>query len=107
MDDLWLTDDEQRLWRDWLAVSSLLPAALHRALHADAGLSLPDFDVLVVLSETDGARLRVSELAAALTWERSRASHHLSRMERRGLVTREECEDDGRGWFVEIGRAHV
>ena len=63
----WLTPAEQAIWRDWLAVTSLLPAALHRAVHADAGLSLPDLDVLVLLSETDGARLRVSELARALT----------------------------------------
>ncbi|GAA4108747.1 MarR family transcriptional regulator [Nocardioides fonticola] len=101
----WLSPDEQAIWRDWLAVTSLLPAALQRALHADAGLSLPDFDVLVLLSETDGGRLRVSELARALTWERSRASHHLSRMEKRGLVAREECEDDGRGWFVVLTAA--
>lgn len=104
----WLSPDEQTVWRDWLAVTSLLPAALQRALHADAGLSLPDLDVLVLLSETDGARLRVSELARALTWERSRASHHLARMEKRGLVGREECADDGRGWFVvltDTGRA--
>lgn len=96
----WLSPAEQAVWRDWLAVSTLLPAALQRALQHDAGLSLPDFDVLVLLSETDGERLRVSELARALTWERSRASHHLSRMEKRGLVAREECEDDGRGSFI-------
>jgi DNA-binding MarR family transcriptional regulator len=44
--------------------------------------------------------VRVSALAAALGWERSRLSHHVTRMERRGLVAREECGDDGRGAFV-------
>ena len=47
---------------------------------ADAGLSLPDFDVLVQLTEADDGRLRVSELARALGWERSRLSHHVARM---------------------------
>src|SRR5688572_2840237 len=104
----WLTEEEQQLWRAWLALGSALPAALHRELQADAGLSLPDFDVLVQLSESADGRLRVSDLARALGWERSRLSHHVGRMERRGLVTREECVDDGRGAFVVLtsgGRA--
>lgn len=96
----WLSAEEQHLWRAWLALGSALPAALHRELQADAGLSLPDFDVLVQLSESAEGRLRVSELARVLGWERSRLSHHVGRMERRDLVAREECEDDGRGAFV-------
>lgn len=96
----WLSAEEQRLWRGWLALASALPAVLHRELQADAGLSLPDFDVLVQLSESDDGRLRVSELARSLAWERSRLSHHVARMERRRLVAREECADDGRGAFV-------
>jgi DNA-binding MarR family transcriptional regulator len=106
----WLTDEEQQLWRAWLALGSALPAALHRELQADAGLSLPDFDVLVQLSESADGRLRVSELARSLGWERSRLSHHVGRMERRGLLTREECVDDGRGAFVVLtarGRAAI
>ena len=96
----WLSAQEQHLWRSWLALGSALPAALHRELQADAGLSLPDFDVLVQLSESADGRLRFSELARALGWERSRLSHHVARMERRDLVVREECVDDGRGAFV-------
>ena len=98
----WLSAEEQRLWRGWLALTSALPAVLHRELQADAGLSLPDFDVLVQLSETGDGRLRVSELARSLAWERSRLSHHVARMERRRLVVREECPDDGRGAFVAL-----
>jgi len=99
-DSPWLSDEQQMVWRSWLAVSAGLPAALHRQLAADSGLSLPDFDVLVQLSESSEGRLRVTELARALTWERSRVSHHLTRMQKRGLVAREECADDGRGAFV-------
>ena len=52
------------------------------------------------LTESDDGRLRVSELARLLGWERSRLSHHVTRMERRGLVARDDCVDDGRGAYV-------
>jgi DNA-binding MarR family transcriptional regulator len=97
----WLSAKQQRVWRRWLAANAHLPAALHRELRAD-GLSLPDFEVLVQLTESPEGRVRVTDLARALSWEKSRASHHLTRMERRGLVRREECCDDGRGAFVAL-----
>jgi DNA-binding MarR family transcriptional regulator len=96
----WLDDRQQQAWRAWLAMGSRLPAALNRQLQRDSDLSLQDFDVLVQLTDVEDGRVRVSALAAALGWERSRLSHHVTRMERRGLVAREECGDDGRGAFV-------
>jgi DNA-binding MarR family transcriptional regulator len=109
-DSPWLTEKQQRVWREWLAMNARLPAALHRQLQSDSGLSLQDFDVLVRLTDTPGARVRILPLANALGWERSRLSHHVKRMEGRGLVEREECVDDGRGAFVvltEQGRAAI
>jgi len=106
----WLDDRQQQAWRAWLAMGSRLPAALNRQLQRDSDLSLQDFDVLVQLTDTEEGRVRVSGLAAALGWERSRLSHHVTRMERRGLVVREECGDDGRGAFVVLtpeGRAAI
>jgi DNA-binding MarR family transcriptional regulator len=93
----WLDAQQQHAWRGYLRMQSRLSARMHRELQADAGLSLGDFDVLVALSEAPGRRLRPFELAAVLEWEKSRLSHHVRRMEQRELVTREECEDDGRG----------
>jgi DNA-binding MarR family transcriptional regulator len=115
----WLTPDQQEVWRGWLAMSAQLPIALHRQLQEESGLSLPDVDILVQLTEAApeaGApggpagegKVRVGDLASALHWERSRVSHQVRRMEARGLVTREECPDDGRGNFVVLtpaGRA--
>ena len=98
----WLSSTEQRTWRRWLRLNALLPAVLHRELQSDAGLSLPDFEVLVQLTDNPEGRVRVTELARGLHWERSRASHHLTRMERRGLIRREECADDGRGAWVTL-----
>ncbi|MDO9397139.1 MAG: MarR family transcriptional regulator, partial [Herbiconiux sp.] len=85
-DDPWLSDDQQHAWRHWIALSTALPAALNRQLQEGSGLSLTDYDVLVALSEIPRGRLRVGDLASALGWERSRVSHHVRRMEGRGLV---------------------
>jgi len=63
---------------------------------------MPDYEVLVHLTDNPEGWLRVSELAGLLQWERSRVSHHIKRMERRGLVERVECSVDGRGAFVWI-----
>lgn len=96
----WLDEREQRAWRGYLAMQSRLQARLNRRLQDDSGLSLTDFDVLVALTDRDEVRMRVHELADTLQWERSRLSHQLSRMQRRGLLEREDCEDDARGAFV-------
>jgi DNA-binding MarR family transcriptional regulator len=106
----WLTADEQRTWRAYLRAGTLLSARLNRQLQADSGLSLAEYEVLVQLSETPGGRLRPSRLGQALNWEQSRLSHLLSRMARRGFVTREECPGDGRGALVvltDAGRAAI
>jgi DNA-binding MarR family transcriptional regulator len=106
----WLSAHEQRVWRGWLRLNAELSATLQREMQDDAGLSMPDFGVLVHLTDSPDGRVRVTDLARLLLWERSRVSHHVTRMERRGLVTREECAEDGRGAFVAVtpaGRAAI
>lgn len=98
----WLDEREQHAWRGYLAMHAHLTARLHRALQAEAGLSLSDFDVLVQLTDRPEPRMRVTELAEALQWEKSRLSHHLARMQRRGLVCREQCPDDARGAYIAL-----
>src|SRR3954453_5536842 len=96
----WLTDDEQRAWRGLVQMTSGLDARLQRELQQSSGLSLADYDVLVLLTEAPDGRLRMFELVDDLQWEQSRLSHHVARMQRRGLVAREECTTDKRGAFV-------
>jgi DNA-binding MarR family transcriptional regulator len=96
----WLDEREQRAWRGYLAMQSRLQARLSRQLQSDADMSLADFDVLVALTDRPDVQVRVLELAETLRWEKSRLSHHLARMQRRGLIDRQECPDDGRGAFV-------
>lgn len=109
-DVAWLSVDEQRAWRAYVAMSDRLAARLNRDLQADSGMSMADFAVLVQLSEHVDARMRILELARAMQWEKSRLSHQLSRMIARGLIERSSCSADRRGTFVvltEAGRASV
>jgi DNA-binding MarR family transcriptional regulator len=109
-DARWLTAREERAWRGYTRMQAQLSARLHRNLLRSTGLSLPDYEVLVHLSEAPEGRLRSFQLSAALQWEKSRLSHHLRRMQARDLVTRQECRTDGRGAFVVItpaGRAAI
>jgi DNA-binding MarR family transcriptional regulator len=101
----WLTDEEQHLWRRWLLVQNRLATVLNDRLQTDSGLSLQDFDVLTRLTDDATGKIRITQLATGLDWERSRLSHHIRRMQKRGLVEREECPDDGRGAFVVLTKA--
>ena len=92
---------ELRVWRDFVETGDHLRALLASRLQAESDLSTGDYAVLLALSEASGKRMRSSELAAHIDWERSRLSHHLGRMEARGLISREKCATD------KIGRAHV
>jgi DNA-binding MarR family transcriptional regulator len=96
----WLDETEARAWRGYMRMRTLLHAQILRELAREAGLSGPDYDVLSDVSEAPGRRARLGDLAARMAWSRSRLSHHITRMERRGLVTREDCTSDGRGAFV-------
>ncbi len=110
MTDSWLSASEQRAWRAFLGLHRELNARLNRQLQAESQLSLSDYEVLVVLSEAAEGRLRPFELCDFLQWEQSRLSHHIRRMEKRGLVAREGCTGDGRGAFVVLspmGRAAI
>ena len=98
----WLTAEEQRVWRRWMTLNAQLSATLQRELQDDAGLSMQDYEVLVHLTDSPEGRKRVTDLARLMQWERSRVSHHVTRMEGRHLVQRVECAEDGRGAFVVI-----
>ena len=96
----WLNTDEQRAWRAYRRMVLLADSAIARDLARDSGLSMPDYLVLSSLSESVGHRRRLTELAIRMQWSPSRLSHHVTRMEQRGLVTREECTEDLRAAYV-------
>ena len=79
-----------------------LDLALERQLQEDAGISEPDYSILIMLFESPERQLRANELGACLGWEKSRVSHQVSRMEKRGLVERRECDTDARGTWISM-----
>jgi len=96
----WLDEAEQQQWRAWLAASTLLMDAFSRDLQASHGLTMADYEILVRLSESADHRMRMSELAEVTLSSRSRLSHQIDRLERAGVVTRQACDDDRRGYFA-------
>jgi len=101
----WLDADQARVWRAYRDLNDRLSARLEEQLACDAGLSGSDYTVLVPLSESPQGVLRARDLGTGIGWDRSRLSHHLTRMEKRGLVVREECEEDARGLTVRLTEA--
>lgn len=103
MDTTIAFDEAQRTaWRGFQRMAVGLGARLNRRLIAESGISLPDYEILTALAESEVGTLRAFELGTQIQWEKSRLSHHLKRMESRGLVARTVCESDGRGLWVSI-----
>ncbi|MEV8391707.1 MULTISPECIES: MarR family winged helix-turn-helix transcriptional regulator [unclassified Streptomyces] len=105
-----LAVDEQHAWRTFVRMHERLMGRLSRLLRTESSVSPADFAVLVELMDVPEGRRRFLDIARALEWEKSRASHHIARMVKRGLVVRDECLQDGRGTFVvvtEEGRAVI
>ena len=98
----WLDSEQQRIWRAYLTATTLLNERLDRDLREKHDLSLPEYEVMVRLSESPQRRLRMAELAASLNHSRSRLTHTVSRMESEGLIRRTSCPTDRRGVIAEL-----
>ena len=93
----WLDAEEQKAWRAWLYSTQLLTERLNAELQHDTGIPHAYYEILVQLSETPDRMMRMSELADRCLSSRSRLSHAVSRLEERGWIRRQTCEDDARG----------
>ncbi|MFC4590015.1 MarR family winged helix-turn-helix transcriptional regulator [Sphaerisporangium corydalis] len=105
----WLDEREQLMWRAFEEMRRRLDSAIETQLN-EHGLSVAEYHLLVPLSEAPGGLLRARELRLTIDWDRSRLSHQLRRMERRGLVAREDCPTDARGIVIRLtseGRAAI
>ena len=98
----WLSDEQQRAWRKFAALMTVVPAGLDAQLQRDADLTHFGYWVLAMLSEEPGRALRMSHLAAQANASPSRVSHVVSRLESRGWVRRQRAEADGRGSVAEL-----
>ncbi|MBJ6642442.1 MarR family winged helix-turn-helix transcriptional regulator [Streptomyces griseoincarnatus] len=95
----WLTREQQAAWDGFIRMQEKLIGRLARKVQADSRMSAADYIVLAKLTEA-GGRMRFMDLTKLVEWEKSRMSHQVGRMVKRGLVAKEECPDDGRGAFV-------
>ncbi|MBY8344416.1 MarR family transcriptional regulator [Streptomyces spinosirectus] len=93
----WLTSEEQRAWRAYIAATHLLEDAIDRQLQQDAGMPHLYYSILANLSEVPDRQLRMTDLAEKTKITRSRLTYAVSRLEKDGLVRRENCKWDGRG----------
>ena len=96
-DTRWLDDRQQALWRSFLGGSTVFFDQLDRDLRREHDLSMPEYEILVRLSEAPDHTLRMAEVANQVAHSRSRITHTVARLERAGLVERRSCASDGRG----------
>src|ERR1700746_2737978 len=97
-----LTPGQQRAWLAYMRVQLRLTYEMNRHLQADSSLSPPDYDVLNALRYSPGGRMRITGLAARIGWERSRLSHHVRRLQSRGLVDCRPAPDDRRATEITL-----
>lgn len=88
--------EEWALWRAFLASHARVTRLIDAQLQRDAGLTQGEYATITAILETPARHMRIGEIADALGWEKSRASHLIGRMEQRGLIRREVCADDAR-----------
>jgi DNA-binding MarR family transcriptional regulator len=93
-----LDKTELGAWRGLLRVHSRLTKTLDADLEREHGIPLSEYEVLLFLADSPGGRLRMSELADGVLLSRSGLTRLVDRMERDGLLRRERCEDDARGY---------
>ena len=98
----WLTEPELAAWMGFQRMYAHLTGALAHDLSIHSELSMQDYQVIAVLCDQPDAAMRAGELGRELGWEKSRVSHHVARMEARGLIERRRCPSDRRGLFVAL-----
>jgi len=98
----WLTAEEQHAWRLFVQACQSVFASTDAQLVRDSGIPHGYYEILVHLSEAPGRALRMTELARASTYSKSRLSHAVARLEERGWVLRRECPTDRRGQIAQL-----
>jgi DNA-binding MarR family transcriptional regulator len=93
----WLNERELAAWKDFLTVSTILNRQVDQRLKTQAGVTQPQYEVLVHLSEAPGGELRMADLAAAAMTSRSRLTYQVDQLEKARLIRRSSCPTDERG----------
>jgi len=101
----WLDADETRAWESFLAAGALVDRRVDQQLKEAAGLSHPQYEILVRLAAAPDGELRMTELADTLLTSKSGLTYQVTQLEKAGLVTRRSCPSDVRGVFAVLTEA--
>jgi DNA-binding MarR family transcriptional regulator len=96
------TAEANATWRAFLEAGSIVLKALGQEMERDQHLPLPWFEVLAWLSNAADGRLRMRELADSVYLSNSGLTRLLDRMSAAGLIERQICDQDRRGWYAAI-----
>ncbi|MFT5201571.1 MAG: DNA-binding MarR family transcriptional regulator [Candidatus Aldehydirespiratoraceae bacterium] len=98
----WLNEEEMRIWRAFIEVRGRVTTELEQSLKQNAGMTLDDYEVLVLLSEAHEQRMRMTAMSESLVHSQSRLTQRIDRLVKRGWVRREQCPEDRRGMLAVI-----
>jgi DNA-binding MarR family transcriptional regulator len=97
-----LNEEELAAWRGMLRAHAELTKELDAELAREHNLPLSSYEVLLYLADAPEGRMRMAELADSVLLSRSGLTRLVDRLQREGLLKRERCESDARGYFAEI-----
>ncbi len=97
-----LDEEQLKVWRSFLDVNTRMVDVLDQRLRRRHSLALTDYEILTMLAEADGHRLRMSDLASRVLVSRSRLTYRIDQLSKRGVVERVEDQNDGRGTFASL-----
>ena len=97
-----LNEEELAAWRGMLRAHAELTKELDAELAREHDLPLSSYEVLLYLADAPDGRMRMAELADSVLLSRSGLTRLVDRLQREGLLKRERCESDARGYFAEI-----
>ena len=114
----WLDPEEMAAWRGFVDASAAVMGALEADLMTQFGISAGDYGVLANLSEAEGSRMRMCDLASTLHLSPSGTTRRLDGLVRKGYVRREPASDDrrvmlavltdeGRAFLEEVAPVHL
>ena len=106
----WLDADEMAAWNAFVEVGNLVNRRVEQQLREQAGLSHPQYEILVRLSAADGGEIRMSELAQLVVTSKSGLTYQVTQLEKVGFVRRRTCDTDDRGviaCLTEAGRSKL
>ena len=96
------TPQDRAAWRGFLEVHAFVIHQLDVQMQALHGLTLSQCEVLILVSDAPGQRMRMTELAENLLLSRSAGTRLVDRLETLGYVTTRAATDDRRGLYAQL-----